>query len=659
MRKYCLSLLLILFLFTGLTSKVYAVSASPEPIKIKQPDGTEITLYIRGDEFYNWFEDEEGYTTIKNEKTKEWTYAEKDSFGEIKPSENVVGKVSPKKLNIQKSLKDDYEISKVQQTRKSFDSMQHSVAKVSSSDDSVQKIVAPTGTKTNFVLLIQFRDLKFTDNPPFTSSSETQIRNIFSDLFNKAGYNADGAVGSVRDYFKEVSYGALDNYTSVISPIITIDQDHAYYADANDDAKGSRVGALIKDALEKLHSENPTWLRDHVWPDTSITEPEGFTVIHAGGGAEAGNKAEFIWSHAQYFRYSVGSTVKIEGITFDRYHTEAAGRGYNGDQGLVRIGVICHESLHFFGLPDLYDTTYASAGLGAFSIMASGSWNGLNTADRDGKCPAHPDAWCKYTLGWITPQMPYEGINNIGNSAEDSSAYYKLKSSSAGFPTKEYFLMENRQATGFDRGLPGSKRGILIYHIDETQDNNDNRYRYLVDIEEADGTADWTRDHLATNKNELGRDSDYYRSGTVTVFSDTCVSSPNSKSYSGKASGINIAGITASSSNMKFAYGDVVIFEDLDNVISYPNPARNGYMYITNLPISSNDFSAEVFTIKGNLVKSFSSADIDFVKSGDTILGKIKWLLKNDKGENVAPGVYIVMIKANDKIKKYKVAVIR
>lgn len=672
MKKiFILSILFFVFMLTGFSTELFAVTASPSPVKVKQPDGTEITVYVRGDKFYNWYEDDDGYTVIRDKNTKVWSYAEKNSFGDLKTSEHIVGKVSPKKLNIEKSLKDQTKLSEASLKRTEFDVLQqktllkHSrrlnaeqnVSKSSSQNNTVQKTVSPTGTKTNFVLLVEFNDLFFTSNPPFTSASETDIRNTFSDLFNKNGYNNDGAVGSVKDYFTEVSYGALE-YKSVISPIIRIDQPHAYYADINDDAYGHRAGALIKAALEKLHADYPTFLRDYVWPDTSITEPEGFTVIHAGGGAEAGNKEEFIWSHAQYFHISVGSPVTIEGVSFDRYHTEPAGRGYYGNGGITRIGVICHESLHFFGLPDLYDTTYSSSGLGAFSIMASGSWNS-NTSDRDGRCPCHPDAWCKYALDWITPQIPTEGVNYITTSAESSMAFYKLASSRAGFPSTQYFLLENRQSSGFDRSLPGTKRGILIYHIDETRTDNDNRYRYMVDIEEADGTADWTQDHLATNSKELGRDSDYFRSGNLTVFNDGCVSSPNSRSYNSVASGINIVGITSSSSNMAFAYGDVEVYEDLKNVLSYPNPAKQGYMYITNLPLSTTDFSAEVFTMKGNLVKSFSSRDIEYVNNNDTILGKIKWLLKNDSGENVAPGVYIVLIKANDNVKKYKVAVTR
>ncbi len=645
-------------------TKLSAVPAYPYPIEETQPDGTKIKIHVRGDEFYHWTEDSDGYTIIQND-SKYWTYAQKNNFGDLKPSEHIVGKVSPKKLNIKKSLKDDYKLSTISDKRKNLDLLQQktllknslrlnsaqSVSKSSSDYGKNQKVVSPTGTKTNFVLLVQFSDLKFTDRAPFSSSStEDEIRQEFLKLFNTHGYSQDGAVGSVRDYFKEVSYGTLE-YTSVVSPIVTLPNNYSYYGET-ENPSSQRFAEAIKYALNQLDS---VYDFSTLW---SGSEPEGFTVIHAGGGAEYNYpiNRDYIWSHAWYLSEATGSAAVHDGITFNRYHTEPAGRGYNGNEGITRIGVICHESLHFFGLPDLYDTTYSSSGLGEFSVMASGSWNGS-----DGKMPAHPDVWCKYTLGWITPQTAITGINYIGQSATDSTAFYIFKPSS--FPTTQYFLMENRQSVGFDKGLPGSTRGILIYHIDETQDGNIginyNYYHYLVDIEEADGTAEWTQDDLAVEPYVSGSDSDYFRSGNLTVFNDSCVSSPNSRSYDGVASGINISGITSSSSNMAFAYGNENIVDNLSNVLSYPNPAKNGYMYITNIPLSTTDFSAEVFTMKGNLVKTFSSNDVEYIEINDTVSGRIKWNCKNDNGSDVAPGVYIVMVKANDKIKKYKVAITR
>lgn len=290
-----------------------------------------------------------------------------------------------------------------------------------------------------------------------------------------------------------------------------------------------------------------------------------------------------------------------------------------------------------------------SEGLGRFCVMAAGEWNGSQ-----GNRPAHPCAWAKNKLGWISFQTAVEGINGIRSSASDEEAFYKLTSSS--FDAREYFLIENRQSVGFDIGLPGTKRGLLIYHIDERQSNNNDSSRYLVDIEEADGTSNWIQDHLARNINS-GLDSDYFRADTVSVFNDSCISSPNSQSYNYQPSGIKISGISSSSSLMTFVYGkDAVVIDDLEKVVCYPNPARQGYINIINLPTNAKDFSVEIFTITSKLVRTFSANDTEITPDG---FRKLKWDCKNDSGEDVAPGVYLVLAKNNSKKKTFKVAVIR
>ena len=63
MKKYFI-LLSFLFLSFGVYDRLFAVMANPNPIHLEQPDGTEVTLRLNGDEFYSWFEDNDGYTVI-------------------------------------------------------------------------------------------------------------------------------------------------------------------------------------------------------------------------------------------------------------------------------------------------------------------------------------------------------------------------------------------------------------------------------------------------------------------------------------------------------------------------------------------------------------------------------------------------------------------
>lgn len=644
------SLLFIVFsLVFSLSEISFAVRANPNIIKETQPDGTEINIKLFGDEFYSWYEDLDGYTVMKNTKNNTWSYAKQNDFGDLEPSEDLVGKVKPINLNIRKYLRDENKFFKANQNRAEHNAkLAKTLALYKSSNTATGNLnkaqtnyASATGTKTNFVLLIQFKDLKFNERPPFKNSTDSQIIAAFDNLYNKTGYASDGAVGSVKDYFNEVSYGKL-KYNSVISPIIEIEQSYKDFAWSLGEATVvPRIQEMIKNALIQLDKRYDF---KALWPNTN--KPDGFSVVHAGGGAESGN-FDFIWSH----KSEIDKTT-LDGIEFSNYHIEPAGRGKNGDQGLIRIGVICHESLHFFGLPDLYDTTYSTGGLGDFCIMSGGEWNGA-----DGVCPAHPSAWCKYELGWINCQRAVVGTNSIGESATQDDAFYKFAPSS--FPAGEYFLMENRQNVGFDKEIPGSKRGILIYHIDENKKGNSLIYgHYKVQIEEAgSGTSNWAHFPCMHGPDFNGTDNDYFRNNTVSYFNDDCSSSPNSKSYEGKLSGIKISEISSSSSLMTFAYGkEVVIVDDLSNVVCFPNPARQGYINIINLPTILDEFSVEIFTLTSKLIRSYSVDDTEYTDDG---FRKIKWDCKNSEGEDVAPGVYLIMVKNNSKKKIFKVAVIR
>lgn len=634
-----------------LSEMSFAVMANPKIIKEKQPDGTEINIRLLGDEFYSWFEDDKGYTIIQDTQTKVWSYAQQNDLGKLEPSKNLVGKVKPTQLNIRKSLKDDSKFfranqNRIQRTSRIQKALPSNMNSAATSTDGIQKAASVTGKKTNFVLLIQFKDLKFKDNPPFTNSTDDQIVTAFNNLFNKKGYSADGAVGSVKDFFTEVSYGKLE-YNTVVSPIITLyDQSYKEFSwSLGENVVVPRLQAAIKKALEQLDRQGYDF--KSLWPNSN--KPDVFSILHAGGGAESGN-LDFIWSHQWYI-----SPLTLDNITFESYQIEPAGRGKYGNQGLIRIGVLCHETLHVFGLPDLYDASYRTGGLGNFCLMAGGEWNGS-----DGACPAHPSVWCKKELGWITCKRAVEGINTIGESATDDEAFYKFAPSS--FNSKEYFLMENRQSVGFDKHLPGNKRGLLIYHIDENmskEDGNDTTVNkhYLVALEEAgSGTSNWNYFPCMT-PGFNGTDTDYFRNNNVSYFNDDCNSSPNSKSYDGKLSGIKISEISSSSSLMTFAYGkDVVIVDDLSNVVCFPNPARQGYINIINLPTVIDDFSVEIFTLTSKLIRSYSADDTEYTDDG---FRKIKWDCKNSEGENVAPGVYLIMVKNSSKKKIFKVAVIR
>jgi len=130
---------------------------------------------------------------------------------------------------------------------------------------------------------------------------------------------------------------------------------------------------------------------------------------------------------------------------------------------LDRIGVCAHEHGHSMGMGDLYDLSGQTAGDGYYDTMAGGIYGG-----QDGMLPFHFGAFSKQFFGWVTPTV-------VTGEAQITLAPVQLKPEVIklypnGDPNSlEYFLLENRQAVGFDQDWPskGLCPGLLIWHIDD------------------------------------------------------------------------------------------------------------------------------------------------------------------------------------------------
>jgi len=232
------------------------------------------------------------------------------------------------------------------------------------------------------------------------------------------------------------------------------------------------------------------------------------------------------------------------------------------DGVMATMGQMTHELGHDIGLPDLYDTNTVPTwdGLGYHCLMASGSWG--TTGGTVGSSPVHIDGYFKDWLGWGDLIAATTGSNSVTLAAANgSNDVFRVDIPG----TSEFFIIENRQQTGYDAGFPntaGTVGGLAVYHCDWNllnpalsyfKQNEVNAFLtgttpgFGMKLEEAHGSP-FDLDVLGDGN--AGDDNDYFRSGKKTDFDDA--SDPDSDTKAGAASGVDMSSVSVSGDPMTF-----------------------------------------------------------------------------------------------------------
>ncbi len=276
----------------------------------------------------------------------------------------------------------------------------------------------------------------------------------------------------MTDYYLENSYDRFYIKGDIFG-WYRMDSTYEWYV--SDDDGLTRGRYLAADAVDAAEADGVDFSEyDHDDDDYC----DGVIVIHSGRGAEEGVYG--IWSH----KWNIWPKKFIDGVWVEAYTMNPEEAWFPFGVKLSPIGVFCHEYGHILGLPDLYDVDYnpGSSGLGKWSLMAYG--NQLNYS----RTPAHLDAWCKASVGFLDfIEVDSNVFQDTIPAIEYNPVAYKLQNSYTG--SHEYWVVENRQRVGFDLYLPG--QGLCIYHVDTLAPiNNTNPNRYYVAMEQADGKND-------------------------------------------------------------------------------------------------------------------------------------------------------------------------
>ena len=402
--KKIVSILIIL----ACSLSLFAKPAKPGFFRYTQPDGTTILIQRHGDEWAHWTTNQSGQVVRMDE----------DGFY------RVVEGATPQMASEAASIR-----------RKALKQL---------APASRSKAPIAIGQKHFLVVIVEFTDLSFKITSP---------NQAFSDMLNQENYSANGASGSARDYYYDNSHGMFEPIFDVYGPV-KLSQKMSYYGANDSNGSDQNAEQAVKEACVAIDGD----------VDFSNYDLDGdgevdlVYMIYAGKGEADGGSANTIWPHQWYLSGS-GITLKLDGKTIDRY---ACGSELNGSGTIDGMGTLCHEFGHAMGLPDFYDTDYASNGQGrtlmGYSLMDSGSYNNA------GWTPPYLNMEERIMIGWLPEdsilEFPKNGLftlesvqNNIG---------YKIPTDMEG----EYILLECRTKEGWDTFIPAA--GLVAYHVDKS-----------------------------------------------------------------------------------------------------------------------------------------------------------------------------------------------
>ncbi|MFC1734792.1 immune inhibitor A domain-containing protein [Candidatus Hydrogenedentota bacterium] len=400
-----------------------------------------------------------------------------------------------------------------------------------------------SGTHPTVIILIE----NSAAGAPFAYPTLSTWTTRLSDI---ASYYAEVSDGNLTISAATESHGTAND--GVIGPLTVAS------LTSTSDIEGGNSSALAVEAIKAANPFINFAAFDTKTVNGDIEADELHILIYQAGDEKSyfGSSVPRAWAHLSWAEPRIsGLTPATDSDSVDLMSYAYCGSELNGSQ-VATMGGMTHELGHDIGLPDLYDVDGTGSGgdwdgLGIFSLMAGGSW--ASNGGTAGSSPTHIDAVLKNVLGWNTV-TPLTAPGDLAVELDAATEALKVSPASG----DEYFVVEYRDGSGFDAGLPGS--GAVVYHCDGgiltdnnirvTNNINKNPSDFGIAVEEADGNSD-----LFTAGGNNGESADFFSSGDTFDASST----PNSNVKSGSASGVSLSDFSASGGTMSVDVGNPVV----------------------------------------------------------------------------------------------------
>ncbi len=295
-----------------------------------------------------------------------------------------------------------------------------------------------------------------------------------------------GSHQSVASYYRKVSYGQLQLTGEVVGDplrpgkFLPLPHSESYYAKTENGSGGNfpnNDDGVVSDVINQL-------VKDHFnfKPFVKDGQIPYLAIVYSGFGADVEpNNKNLIWPVESNLQYPIVIPLNDRQKPTRLYGGSRERTSLPSDVALVNaydlvpelddssgdpvtLGVIAHEFGHLLGLMDVYDVSSAAnagQGVGPFSLMGTGNWNGFPSGEQ----PAGLDPYSLIYLGWVKPKTITESETGVPlPPLETTPIVYQLNPLNF---SNEYFLLSNEEAIGVDVAIPDT--GVFIWRIDATE----------------------------------------------------------------------------------------------------------------------------------------------------------------------------------------------
>ena len=566
-------------------------------------NGQKAYYYESGNEYSSYLHDNEGYVLLKDEDRGTLEYAKNEGGVPVKSGISYAER--EKALSVRMLASEiDYSNEEVVENLKGLEGMSVVESRPVLSGGMEQRKI------TNLVVFISFSGDNF--------QPTTDIINVFN-----------GSSTSLKSYYQVMSNNVITVNSQIpykSNVLYVYEDDHTWsYYNTNSSNRWSRESTLVSNAIKSATS----YFGIPAGTDLDIND-DGYidSVSIIVSGSPSKTWGSLLWPHS----------TNLDSIDGDNTSTVVNGKkvgnfSFNFEETLD-LGVLCHETAHVLGAPDLYH--YGTNGDQNQDIMTVGKWDLM---EYNLEMPQYMLTYMRknYIGGIGANQIVDITENGVYSLAPVSNATslndviaYKIPTSK-----EEYFMVEYRKVTrsGYDSQIPGS--GLIIYRIKEPEDFS-NSYGNMNAVYRGTGAkADEVfifRPQIKMAHSQL--QDERYRNSTYDL--GYAYLSPNNKDFSK---------VGKEKANGLYDFGTIYYSDgsNSDIIIEALSISEDSIEFSINLgkdAVDDHYFDDKIALSNANIVNSTAfagvSATVSFEEINPQYLSALSLELQDEKGEVVS-----------------------